>query len=101
MPAIVDKIAEALHIKKHESGHPEPTTSTDASTAPATTSGAGPKSQVFDHERVKVFFVLGGPGAGRTSPPVHLTRSKRDTSGKGTQCANLVKDFGFCHLSGM
>ena len=20
--------------------------------------------------------------------------------GKGTQCANLVKDFGFCHLSG-
>ncbi|KAL1947491.1 hypothetical protein VTO73DRAFT_13215 [Trametes versicolor] len=82
MPAIVDKIAEALHIKKHESGHPESSTSPDASSAPATTSGSGPKSQVFDHERVKVFFVLGGPGAG-----------------KGTQCANLVKDFGFCHLS--
>lgn len=30
----------------------------------------------------KVFFVLGGPG-----------------SGKGTQCANLVRDFGFKHLS--
>jgi len=29
-----------------------------------------------------VIFVLGGPGAG-----------------KGTQCANLVKDFGFLHLS--
>jgi len=29
-----------------------------------------------------VLFVLGGPGAG-----------------KGTQCAKLVQDFGFCHLS--
>ncbi len=67
MPAIVDKIAEALHLKKHESGHSEATTSPDASAAPATASGTGPKSQVFDHERVKVFFVLGGPGAGRTS----------------------------------
>lgn len=31
---------------------------------------------------VTVLFVLGGPGAG-----------------KGTQCANLVKDYGFTHLS--
>ncbi|KAK8926488.1 UMP-CMP kinase [Platanthera zijinensis] len=31
---------------------------------------------------VKVIFVLGGPG-----------------SGKGTQCANIVRDFGFTHLS--
>jgi hypothetical protein len=30
----------------------------------------------------KVFFVLGGPGAG-----------------KGTQCAKLVSEFGFVHLS--
>jgi len=29
-----------------------------------------------------VIFVLGGPGAG-----------------KGTQCANLVRDYGFTHLS--
>lgn len=29
-----------------------------------------------------VVFVLGGPGAG-----------------KGTQCANIVRDYGFCHLS--
>eukprot|EP00793_Prasinoderma_coloniale_P001046 PRCOL_00006037-RA len=29
-----------------------------------------------------IVFVLGGPGAG-----------------KGTQCANIVRDFGFCHLS--
>ncbi|KAJ1494731.1 adenylate kinase-domain-containing protein [Baffinella frigidus] len=33
-------------------------------------------------ERPKVVFVLGGPGAG-----------------KGTQCANIVKEFGWCHLS--
>jgi UMP-CMP kinase family protein len=29
-----------------------------------------------------VFFVLGGPGCG-----------------KGTQCAKLVQNYGFCHLS--
>ncbi|KAF7295233.1 Uridylate kinase [Mycena indigotica] len=39
-------------------------------------------SPVFDHSKVTVVFVLGGPGAG-----------------KGTQCAYLVDDFGFCHLS--
>lgn len=33
-------------------------------------------------EKPKVVFVLGGPGAG-----------------KGTQCANIVKQFGFVHLS--
>jgi len=37
---------------------------------------------VFDSTKVTVIFVLGGPGAG-----------------KGTQCAQLVKDFNFCHLS--
>jgi len=37
---------------------------------------------VFDSSKVTVVFVLGGPGAG-----------------KGTQCARLVEDFGFCHLS--
>lgn len=36
----------------------------------------------FDSSKITVIYVLGGPGAG-----------------KGTQCANLVKDFGFCHLS--
>jgi len=30
----------------------------------------------------KIVFVLGGPA-----------------SGKGTQCANLVKEFGYCHIS--
>ena len=36
----------------------------------------------FSPSKVSVIFVLGGPGAG-----------------KGTQCANLVKDYRFTHLS--
>lgn len=36
----------------------------------------------FDSSKVMVIFVLGGPGAG-----------------KGTQCARIVEDFGFVHLS--
>jgi UMP-CMP kinase len=36
----------------------------------------------FSPAEATVFFVLGGPGAG-----------------KGTQCANLVKHYGFTHLS--
>ncbi|KAK7502622.1 hypothetical protein BaRGS_00006197 [Batillaria attramentaria] len=35
-----------------------------------------------EEEGAKVMFVIGGPG-----------------SGKGTQCANIVKQYGFCHLS--
>lgn len=35
-----------------------------------------------DEKQALVIFVLGGPGAG-----------------KGTQCANLVRDYGFAHLS--
>lgn len=38
---------------------------------------------MFDPAKVKVIFVLGGPG-----------------SGKGTQCARLVEQWGFVHLSG-
>jgi UMP-CMP kinase len=37
---------------------------------------------LWDPSEVTVVFVLGGPGAG-----------------KGTQCANLVADYGFKHLS--
>lgn len=36
----------------------------------------------FSPDNVSVLYVLGGPGAG-----------------KGTQCANLVRDYGFTHLS--
>ncbi|KAH8102827.1 UMP-CMP kinase [Cristinia sonorae] len=72
MSPIIDKIAEALHIKSHhhKDGDANP---------PAEQSQPTP---VFDANKITVLFVLGGPGAG-----------------KGTQCANLVKDFGFCHLS--
>ncbi|KAJ6455861.1 UMP-CMP kinase [Mycena sanguinolenta] len=62
MPTVLDKIADALHL--HKEDKPQHT------------------SPVFDHTKVTVLFVLGGPGAG-----------------KGTQCTNLVNDFGFCHLS--
>lgn len=36
----------------------------------------------FSPDETSVLYVLGGPGAG-----------------KGTQCANLVRDYGFTHLS--
>ncbi|KAL3651164.1 UMP-CMP kinase 3 [Castilleja foliolosa] len=39
-------------------------------------------SAALKDKKVTVVFVLGGPG-----------------SGKGTQCANIVKNFGFTHLS--
>ncbi|KAG0083777.1 hypothetical protein BGZ93_004101 [Podila epicladia] len=62
--------------------------------APSTPTPSAPKAEkplipsIIDADKKKalekttVIFVLGGPGAG-----------------KGTQCANLVRDFGFVHLS--
>ncbi|KAK4051427.1 bifunctional uridylate/adenylate kinase [Microbotryomycetes sp. JL201] len=41
-----------------------------------------PDTPAFSKEEATVVFVLGGPGAG-----------------KGTQCAQLVKEYGFVHLS--
>ena len=43
---------------------------------------ANRKSTLWTPENAAVVFVLGGPGVG-----------------KGTQCALLVKDYGFKHLS--
>ncbi|GBE82571.1 UMP-CMP kinase [Sparassis latifolia] len=103
MPAFIDKIAGALHLKKHhveegvttakapedDAGSSAPTASAAHSTPNAdnaldvpATSASTTKTPVFDDSKVSVIFVLGGPGAG-----------------KGTQCANLVADFGFRHLS--
>ncbi|KAK7908094.1 UMP-CMP kinase [Apiospora marii] len=56
---------------------------TDASKTASGRIGAPAKSTpTFNPDDVTVVFVLGGPGAG-----------------KGTQCAHLVKDYGFTHLS--
>lgn len=45
--------------------------------------GAATRTEsLWSPEKVTVIFVLGGPGAG-----------------KGTQCAKLVSDYGFKHLS--
>ncbi|GAA5824576.1 hypothetical protein JCM11251_000482 [Rhodosporidiobolus azoricus] len=57
-----------------------PTAPTPELGVAATTSATS--SPAFDPKEVTVIFVLGGPGAG-----------------KGTQCARLVKDYGFVHLS--
>lgn len=54
--------------------------STDNDTKPI---AGGPRTKpTFDPSDVTVIFVLGGPGAG-----------------KGTQCANIVRDYGFAHYS--
>jgi UMP-CMP kinase len=52
--------------------------------APTNEQIAAPKKDTptFSPDKVTVLFVLGGPGAG-----------------KGTQCANLVRDYNFTHLS--
>jgi hypothetical protein len=61
MPAILDKIAHALHMDK---GSKSPTQSS-GQPAPATHSTASTKATTaFDPEKVTVIFVLGGPGAG-------------------------------------
>ena len=44
--------------------------------------GPNRSKPLFSSEKTTVIFVLGGPGAG-----------------KGTQCANLVRGYGFKHLS--
>lgn len=72
MPAIIDKIADALHLSKHhkqeeakaadESPAPAPTAETQQ---PAESGSIKPKTPVFSSDKVTVFFVLGGPGAGK------------------------------------
>jgi len=68
---VLEKLAEKLHLKSPASK--------EESAKSETTMKKGP---VFDNSKITVIFVLGGPGAG-----------------KGTQCAKLVEEFEFCHLS--
>ena len=57
---------------------------TETDMAPTTQQIGAPKKDTptFSPSNVTVLYVLGGPGAG-----------------KGTQCANLVRDYKFSHLS--
>ncbi|KAJ9474736.1 Uridylate kinase [Pseudozyma hubeiensis] len=81
---------DKLKHKKHEeaqNGASAP--AADPAAAPAVDSAPAPvaadaqkDTPRFDSSKVTVVFVLGGPGAG-----------------KGTQCARLVEDYGFVHLS--
>ena len=60
----------------------EPTSDPSLVTQPDPPLASSNVSPVFDPQKVTVLFILGGPGAG-----------------KGTQSANLVRDYGFVHLS--
>jgi UMP-CMP kinase len=53
-----------------------------APTDPKQIAAPSKSTPTFSPDKVTVLFVLGGPGAG-----------------KGTQCANLVRDYNFTHLS--
>ncbi|KAK3395869.1 adenylate kinase-domain-containing protein [Sordaria brevicollis] len=69
-----------LLVNRRKDMPPNPTSASAAATqAPSNPSTPTP---AFDPSDVTVIFVLGGPGAG-----------------KGTQCARLVRDYGFTHLS--
>ena len=92
----MEKIADALHIPhRHHQEAPKEEAQPAAEAAKPT--------PVFDSEKVTVIFVLGGPGAGESRPCRHTQHrlTRLSLQGKGTQCANLVHDFGFCHLSGV
>jgi len=60
----------------------DPTSSTDHTMQPPAPTTSSNVTPTFDPNLVTVIYVLGGPG-----------------SGKGTQSANLVRDFNFTHLS--
>lgn len=60
----------------------DPTAGTSAVLQPEPPLKVANMSPAFNPEKVTVIYILGGPG-----------------SGKGTQSAHLVKDFGFSHLS--
>jgi UMP-CMP kinase len=121
MPAIVDKIAHALHLDKSKAVTPKadpspaakaavgkpvtaPGTGATTTTSSTTASTTATASPALDSTKVTVIFVLGGPGAGMYMF-IHCDIMAQSVvlnaaTGKGTQCAKLVEEFGFCHLSG-
>jgi UMP-CMP kinase len=60
----------------------DPTSGTSPLVQPDVPLASTNVSPAFDPAKVTVVYILGGPG-----------------SGKGTQSANLVRDYGFVHLS--
>jgi len=60
----------------------DPTSGTSPLVQPDVPLASTNVSPAFDPTKVTVVYILGGPG-----------------SGKGTQSANLVRDYGFVHLS--
>ncbi|KAL3233587.1 Uridylate kinase [Nakaseomyces bracarensis] len=78
-------VGTTLYSLGHEKGLPkefieEKDNKSQAQGAKSTDDGK--KGPAFSSDQVSVIFVLGGPGAG-----------------KGTQCAKLVRDYKFVHLS--
>ena len=60
----------------------DPTSGTDPAVQPSLPLNSANTTPTFDPSLVTVVYMLGGPG-----------------SGKGTQSAHLVRDYGFVHLS--
>jgi UMP-CMP kinase len=60
----------------------DPTSGTDPSLQPSAPTSSTNTTPAFDPQKVTVVYILGGPG-----------------SGKGTQSARLVHDYGFTHMS--
>ncbi|OAA33783.1 uridylate kinase [Moelleriella libera RCEF 2490] len=75
-PRTTGAAAAAAAAADHQQQQQQPTSTT------GDTAAAAAASPVFSPADTTVIFVLGGPGAG-----------------KGTQCANLVREYGFTHLS--
>lgn len=73
---------DKVKTKKHEDEQASTAASDVPSDTAATEAVASSEPARFDESQVTVILVLGGPGAG-----------------KGTQCARLVQDYGFVHLS--
>jgi len=87
MAPILEKVhsaVNALNPFKHKDSHHQSKSTPDSQKDESTSSSALELSDkpVFAKEEAMVIFVLGGPG-----------------SGKGTQCAKLVEDLKFVHLS--